>query len=73
MGDEAIDELFCLVARMWPAEVKVLIAPNDIRGGRPAQAYPPNPPWTGELYGQLRQELEAFGRPARARAAADLP
>ncbi|MDP6439327.1 MAG: L,D-transpeptidase family protein [Candidatus Brocadiia bacterium] len=73
MGDEAIEELFCLVARMWPTEVKVLIAPNDIRGARPALTHPSNPPWTGELYGQLRQELGAFGRPARGRAVADLP
>ena len=61
MGDEAIEELFHLVGVMWPAEVKVLIAPNDIRNARPAEPNGSNPPWVEEVYGDLRRELGILG------------
>lgn len=60
MGDEAIEELFCLIGLVWPTEVKVLIAPNDLRCGRPAESGASNPSWVGELYEALRRELAPF-------------
>lgn len=71
MGDEAIEELFTLVARVQLSEVKVLIAPHDLRKW-PHQAPPPDaPPWTGSLYGELRQALREFS--PRLRPSADCP
>jgi len=60
VGDEAIEDLFCLVERDWSREVKVLIAPNDIRCGRPAEGDASSPPWAGELYEALGRELAPF-------------
>jgi len=59
MGDEAIEELFVLVARVERKNAKMLIAPCDLRV-RPAPALEEAPPWTGQLYDMLRRELEAF-------------
>jgi hypothetical protein len=63
VGDEAIEELFLLAAELGVRNVTVLIAPNDLRGRRPAHTHPANPPWTAELYAQLRRELSRFQRP----------
>ena len=65
IGDEAIEELFCLVGSQWPTEVKVLIAPNDLRRRQAAERSGSAPAWTDELYEGLRRDLEPFSmRPA---------
>lgn len=57
MGDPAIEELFVLVADVGLSRVRVLIAPVDFRS-RPRWTPPAGlPPWTGELYSELRSEL----------------
>ena len=66
VGDEAIEELFVLAGRMTPMDVPVIIAPNDIRGGKPAIADPQAPPWVTELYGHIRTALQPFEPPGRA-------
>lgn len=66
VGDDAIEELFILAARLrksGPATIKVIIAPNDLRGGTPPLTHPANPAWTAELYDNLRRELAAFTPP----------
>jgi len=62
MGDEAIEDLFTLVAAVGLERVRVLIAPNDLRAGRPPVRHPEAPPWTDELYAALRTELAPFDR-----------
>jgi len=64
MGDEAIEELFLMAARTGMANVQVILAPNDLRGGRPAADVPAAPPWVPQLYDALRQRLDGFPRPA---------
>jgi hypothetical protein len=60
MGDEAIEELFVLTARVGAENVKVVIAPHDPR------AYPLNvgfadlPEWTPELYSIISREIKAL-------------
>jgi hypothetical protein len=63
MGDEAIEELFVLVAQTGLANVEVILAPNDLRGGRPAAEVPGGPPWVAELYDDLRKRLDDFPPP----------
>jgi murein L,D-transpeptidase YafK len=60
VGDEAVEELYHLVGEVGPENVLVLIAPNDIRQGRPEFRSPRSPPWVDELYRDLRRELAAF-------------
>jgi len=55
VGDEAIEELFTLVARIRKANVKVLIAPNDLRKGPPATESAR--PWLPELYNDLARGM----------------
>nr|WP_297356673.1 L,D-transpeptidase family protein [uncultured Caldimonas sp.] len=63
MGDAAAEELFVLAALVTPAKVRVLIAPADFRADNPAPRIEGLPPWTGELYGQIRRELAQFPAP----------
>jgi hypothetical protein len=54
IGDDAIEELFVLVAETGLARSAVLIAPN-----RRLLDLPRSPAWAGELYRDLARELEA--------------
>jgi hypothetical protein len=61
VGDASIEELFVLVARVGPQNTRVVIAPNDLRGGRPASRdlrYRPD--WLPELYAMIRAALAPF-------------
>ena len=49
IGDRAIEELFVLTARVGRSNVKVLIAPNDLRRERPVPDVQSGPPWLPEL------------------------
>jgi hypothetical protein len=60
LGDEAIEELFVLVARAGRDRAEVVIAPNDLRGGRPAAANRPDLPWLGALYDAITTALRPF-------------
>lgn len=54
LGDEAIEELFTLVAKVSPKRTRLLIAPHDLRKQAPPT---PHPPWMSEVYEKLQGEL----------------
>jgi hypothetical protein len=61
VGNAAIEELFVLVARVGMRNARLVIAPNDLRGGRPASRdlrYRPS--WLPELYARIRSALAPF-------------
>lgn len=60
IGDEAIEEVFCLVAAVGLERVRVILAPNDLRGGAAAVMHPANPPWLPELHEEIRSALAPF-------------
>lgn len=70
VGDRAVEELFTLVARIGAANVKVVIAPRDLRRKprRKPRRDPLNgkagnlPRWTGSLYSTIRSEFGKFRR-----------
>lgn len=61
VGDDAIEELFVLAARVPPGARRILIAPVDFRI-RPDEASDPDA-WIGDLYRRLRAALEEFRPP----------
>lgn len=71
MGDEAIEDLFVLAARVGRENIKVIIAPHDARIN-PLRADDPRlPTWTADLYDMIHGELLAYSatpRPGMARA-----
>jgi len=64
VGDEAIEELFTLVARIGRPNVKVITAPNDLRTATPLRHPTHRPPWIDELHAAIRRALTAFPPPA---------
>lgn len=61
MGDDAIEELFMLAADAGIANVKVIIAPVDMRSHAasvPADA----PAWLPELYKTIKREIRRYDR-----------
>jgi hypothetical protein len=56
IGDEAIEELFTLLAEAGLESGRIIIAPN-----RALRDLPVEPAWVAELYEDLRRALEAFG------------
>lgn len=62
VGDRAIDQLFLLARRVGLQRVKVIIAPNDLREGKPATSSFAQPRWLPELYKQLTAALNQFPR-----------
>lgn len=63
LGDPAIEELFTLVHDVGVAQVRVLIAPLDLRVGKlPAGERPPGLPWLDGLYVRLERELGRYRR-----------
>lgn len=62
VGDRAIDQLFLLTRRVGLRQVKVIIAPNDLRHGKPATSTFAQPRWLGELYKQITVALNQFPR-----------
>ena len=76
IGDPAVEELFVLVARVGAGNVRVLIAPDDLRS-KPAPQPKVAVPWIDELYAVLRRELARYAAgaapadaPARSKASA---
>jgi len=66
MGDEAIEDLFVLVARVGAANVQVVIAPNDLRRGKPVTDMAAAPAWLPGLYERIAAALRGFPLPAAA-------
>ena len=62
VGDEAIEELFVLVAKISISNVKVIIAPNDLRKNKPltSQEKINTFPWIIDVYENLQKELEQY-------------
>lgn len=62
IGDRAIEDLFTLVAQTGHRNVRVIIAPNDLRG-EGAILHEDTPRWAHALYRELQTALADF--PAR--------
>ncbi len=60
MGDRTAEDLFVLAARTDPSNIRVIIAPQDFRGGTSFQPPADAPPWTSELYAKLQDELKKY-------------
>lgn len=60
MGDPAIEELFTLTAETGRENVRVILSPADFRTRGDFQPGPDAPPWTAELYAEIRRELAAL-------------
>ena len=60
VGDSAIDQLFLLVHRVGLNHVQLIIAPNDLRQGKPATPTFAQPRWLPELYKTITQALNQF-------------
>jgi hypothetical protein len=64
MGDEAAEDLFVLAADTGLENIKVILAPLDFRKHDTLPAGGKLPPWTSQLYDQIRAELQKL-RPAK--------
>lgn len=62
MGDEAIEELFVLVAAVGKNSTQVVIAPHDPRNTPLPISLLNTPPWLTELYGLIETEFKAFAK-----------
>lgn len=61
IGDLAIDQLFILARRVGLSNIKVIIAPNDLRNNsKPSTASFAQPRWLPELYKQISESLKPF-------------
>src|SRR3990167_782283 len=60
IGNQAIEDLFVLTSLTGMSNLRVIIAPNDLRYEAPiySQAHPK---WLPKLYAQLQMALEPFG------------
>jgi murein L,D-transpeptidase YafK len=60
VGDVAIDQLFILARRVGLNNIKVIIAPQDIRNNKkPINSFA-QPRWLPELYEQIAESLKPF-------------
>ncbi len=60
VGDQNIDQLFLLAHRVGLNHIQLIIAPNDLRVGRPATNTFAQPRWLPELYKQIATALNQF-------------
>ena len=58
IGDDAIEELFCVVAEVGKNNVSVIIAPYDMRNGRQKELETAPQPWYGTLCDEIAKSLE---------------
>jgi len=63
IGDDAIEELFCLVAMIGKENVTVVVAPYDMRNGRKRELEKSELPWYGELCDMVSKALTAMRQP----------
>jgi TPR repeat protein len=69
VGDDAIEELFALAARIGVENVSVIISPVDLRRVDAATALartPVRPPWLPDLHAELAHRLREFPLPAES-------
>jgi hypothetical protein len=57
MGDQAAEDLFILTAETGIENVSIILSPVDFRTRGLPDPIPILPPWTGELYDAIKQEL----------------
>jgi murein L,D-transpeptidase YafK len=62
VGDVVIEDLFILVARAGMENVKVIIAPNDLRVSEPIEARQMSISWVPKLYSNIKEELKSYPR-----------
>lgn len=62
VGDQAIEDLFVLVAETGKENVTVLITPQDPRTGPLPRSIPNAPAWLPEVYDRLEDEFGRFTR-----------
>lgn len=61
IGDLAIDQLFILARRVGLNQIKIVIAPNDMRNNKKATTSTfAQPRWLPELYKQISESLKPF-------------
>ncbi|VEG90174.1 L,D-transpeptidase family protein [Legionella spiritensis] len=60
VGNHAIDQLFLLTRRVGLNNIKLIIAPNDLRKEKPATTNFAQPRWLPELYKQIETALRPF-------------
>ncbi|MCW8418774.1 L,D-transpeptidase family protein [Fluoribacter dumoffii] len=62
VGDLAIDQLFILARRVGLDHIQIIIAPNDLRQGKPSTSTFAQPRWLPELYEQITESLKPFDK-----------
>jgi murein L,D-transpeptidase YafK len=65
MGDETIEELFVLTAKVGAENVKVVVAPHDPRT-YPLETSAQLPLWTTELYSNISREINTLSTKAKS-------
>ena len=60
MGDEAAEDLFILAARTGIEKITVILSPVDFRTTQLPNPTDPLPPWTNELYEQIKTKLSTL-------------
>jgi len=61
MGDDAIEELFVLIAKTGRKNVEVIISPYDFRKPpKPTPKLPTTPTWIIQLYEEIREALARY-------------
>jgi hypothetical protein len=63
MGDEVAEELFVLVAQVGKPNVKLIIAPTDLRHKSAPASTADAPAWQPQLYAEVAAEMSGYKRP----------
>ncbi len=63
VGDPAAEDFFVLAAVTGIKNVKVILTPVDFRAGVAPELPDVTPPWTAELYENIKRELAPYPRP----------
>ena len=63
VGDDAIEDIFCLAAAVGKENVTVVVAPYDMRKGRIADLEKSPLPWYGALCDGISRALKKYSNP----------
>lgn len=63
MGDQAAEDLFVMAADSGIDNIRVILSPVDLRVQDLPRSMPKVPPWTPELYADIRSELMKLAGP----------
>lgn len=66
MGDEAAEELFVLAAEIGHKNIKLVIAPTDLRRNAIPTIRPDQPKWLSNLYMEVAGEMSQFKAPPQS-------